>query len=213
MAAPRFGPSKLVEAIRNGRLDQLISALDEGADIEEADIHGFAGLPLRTACFAGHVPIIRELLARGANVNACTADGAGAPLRLALRAGHTEIAALLLSRAAQIPFDLTIDPAILERAHQLTQGGAPAEAVPSLEFTPHFISQPSPPVEPEPQQHHDNMIEFIGAASDDNIEQVDVKACYGVDTNILSLDFERASGNWEKVPPATTGSHSKNKGD
>ena len=49
MAVKPFTPSKLITAIRSGLLDQVIAAIAAGADIEEPDMHGFVGLPLRTA--------------------------------------------------------------------------------------------------------------------------------------------------------------------
>ncbi|HXE38132.1 MAG TPA: hypothetical protein VN639_06620, partial [Azonexus sp.] len=65
-----FQPSQLVTAIRTGRLSDVIRALEDGADLEEADIHCIRGLPLRTACFEGSIAIVRELLRCGADVNA-----------------------------------------------------------------------------------------------------------------------------------------------
>ena len=59
-------------------------ALDHGGDIEEADIHGDPGLPLRIACFKGHIDIVRELIRRGADIHAPNAQGKGGPIRMAL---------------------------------------------------------------------------------------------------------------------------------
>ena len=67
--------SKLIAAIRAGRLNGVINALDDGADIEEPDMHGSRGLPLRTACFEGNLAIVRELLTYGANPNAAASHG------------------------------------------------------------------------------------------------------------------------------------------
>lgn len=92
--------SKLMSAVRAGHLWSVVDALNEGADIEEPDIHGSSGLPLRTACFDGNLALVRELLTRGANPNAPASDGPGAPLRLALRRGHEDVAALLLQHGA-----------------------------------------------------------------------------------------------------------------
>lgn len=103
MAATNFTASKLIIAIRAGILGDVIAAIEEGADIEEPDMHGFVGLPLRTACFEGNIDIVRELLRRGAKVDADAGDGPGAPLRLAKRRGHQSVAALLLLQGAQMP--------------------------------------------------------------------------------------------------------------
>lgn len=81
-------------------------ALEHGANIEEADIHGDSGLPLRIACFNGHVDIIRELIRRGANIHAPNAQGAGGPIRMAHRGGHHKIVELLVAHGAELPSDL-----------------------------------------------------------------------------------------------------------
>jgi len=202
MGSKSFGASQLIEAIRANSLPKVVSALEDGADVEEKDIHGCAGLPLRTACFSGNVPIIRELLNHGADVNAPTADGPGAPLRAALRAGHNEIVALLLSRDAQIPFALEIPLSVYERAKELTTGNSEKLDIPMLEFD--RDAMPSLPGTPALETgagtaHSGNVIEFSGAVPDDNIEEVDLRGVYGVDTSVLTLDFERASGAWEKA--------------
>lgn len=186
MSGNRFTPSKLVSAIRAGRLSGVIAALEDGGDIEEADIHGFRGLPLRTACFEGEMSIIRELLRCGADVNAPAADGAGAPLRLALRGGHREVAALLLQSGAIVPPGLEIDPAILNAVGTLLPIAAEA----------------SPPMLPD--KPADNLIEFTPretlpstAPEQPNtsptalIEEVNVAACFGTDTNLLTMDLLR----------------------
>lgn len=94
-------PSKLIAAIRASHLGGVLLALEDGADANEADIHGHRGLPLRTACFEGNLAIVRELLQRGADPNAGASDGPGAAMRLALRRNHQDIAALLLRHGAQ----------------------------------------------------------------------------------------------------------------
>ncbi|WP_374487259.1 ankyrin repeat domain-containing protein [Zoogloea sp.] len=94
-------PSPLRQAIERGDLAAVRRALLDGADLEEADIHGKRGLPLRLACFHGHLAIVRELLELGADLNADNGEGPGAPLRMAQRGGHTEIIALLRDYGAQ----------------------------------------------------------------------------------------------------------------
>jgi uncharacterized protein len=202
MGSKSFGASPLIEAIRANSLHRVVSALEDGADVNEKDIHGHPGLPLRTACFSGNVPIIRELLNHGADVNAPTADGPGAPLQAALRAGHTEIVALLLSRDARIPFGLEIPLSVFERAKELSGGNTECLDVPMLEFdhdaTPTVSTKPAAVRGSQPPQSS-NLIEFSTVVPDDNIQEVDLRGVYGVDTSVLSLDFERASGAWEKV--------------
>lgn len=168
-----FQPSKLVAAIRAGRLSGVILAIEDGCDVEEADIHGVRGLPLRIACFEGEMAIVRELLRCGANVNAMAADGPGAPLRLALRGVNGEIAALLLQNGAEIPAGLEIDPAILSRVGKLSP--LPGEAtIPRL-----------------PEAPPDKPVKVIQTLPEHTIEEVDVQACYGTDTNLLAMDLLR----------------------
>ena len=206
MSTKGLPSSQLIEAIRAGSLHAVLAALDDGADVNEADIHGYAGLPLRTACFLGNLPIIRELLSHGADVNARTADGVGAPLRLALRAGHRDVLAVLVSQGAEVPDDVEIPAAAPEQPFV-----APADAAasqprnfPDLDFNLGELSPPSPAAASEaPEAEIENMIDFVSSLPKEMIEEVDVKGvAYGADTNILALDFERSGGAWEKVPPA-----------
>lgn len=95
--------SELIGAIRSGHLSAVIAALDNGADIEESDIHGHSGLPLRTACFGGNSEIVAELIRRGADLNARGSDGVSQPLRLAVRCKQRSIALLLIEHGAKIP--------------------------------------------------------------------------------------------------------------
>jgi len=208
MGTKSFGASPLIEAIRANNLLRVVSALDDGADVEEKDIHGYPGLPLRTACFFGSVPIIRELLARGADVNAPTADGPGAPLRAALRAGHSEIVALLLSRDAQIPYGLNIPSSIFERAKALGSGDAEILDVPMLEFD--RVAVPAKPVPQRPMptpapaskaEHSANLIDFSTIIPDETIQEVDLRG-YGVDTRVMTLDIERTFEAWDKTEGA-----------
>ena len=69
MAKPGLPVSKLMVAIRAGNLDAAIKALADGNPVNEADVHGHPGLPLRTACFEGDLAIIDELIRCGADVN------------------------------------------------------------------------------------------------------------------------------------------------
>jgi hypothetical protein len=100
MAAKFLPPSKLITAIRAGKLSEVTEALNNGADPEEADMHGFVGLPLRTACFEGNVEIVQELLSRGVNINAIAGDGPNAPMRLAQRGKHQQVVTLLVQYGA-----------------------------------------------------------------------------------------------------------------
>jgi ankyrin repeat protein len=180
MTSKGFTTSQLIESIRAGRLSDVIDALDAGADIEEPDMHGTCGLPLRAACFEGNEAIVRELLVHGANPNAAASDGPSAPLRLALRRGHKEIAALLLQQGAQIPPDTAIDPSILVLEVAPLAGEA------------------------------DNIIEFTRTETSLATEDRHTADSFGTATNALSMDLlfldeQDALPDFTDKPPASTG--------
>ena len=100
--------SALRRAIEKGSLQAVIAALDHGAVIEETDMHGDPGLPMRIACFKGHADIVRELIKRGADIHAPNAQGTGGPIRMASRGQHTDIVELLLAHGAEVPEDVQL---------------------------------------------------------------------------------------------------------
>lgn len=158
-------PSQLIEAIRSGSLIRVINAIDDGGDVDEPDVHGFPGLPLRTACFTGNLAIVRELLGHGANPNAAASDGPGAPLRLALRCKHYDVAALLLQAGAIVPEGISVDPAV----YAISCAPLAIEA-----------SAPSLPASPD-----SNIIEF----SPSEITFDDPDQDCGIQTNALGTDL------------------------
>lgn len=157
--------SQLIEAIRSGSLISVINAIDDGGDIDQPDVHGFRGLPLRTACFTGNLAIVRELLGHGANPNAEASDGTGAPLRLALRRKHFDVAALLLQAGAIIPDGVSVDPAV----YAISCAPLALEA-----------SAPSLPVSPD-----SNIIEY----SPSEIMFADPDEDFGTQTDALGADL------------------------
>jgi ankyrin repeat protein len=200
MAAKFSPPSKLLTAIRTGKLTDVVDALDNGADLEEADIHGCVGLPLRTACFEGSVDIVRELLNRGADLNAIAADGPGAPMRLAQRGKHQAVIELLIERGAANPYETKVlaEPAALFPPAQDTVPETPLEPE-AEEPAPENMTLATTATkdasiidaEPEPAVI-DNLIEYTPTAIPDHaIEELDLTACYGVDTNLLDFDLQR----------------------
>lgn len=129
--------NQALDAVKKGDLSQLVAALDAGAAIESPDQHGFSGVPLRTACFLGHEALVRELLRRGADVNAANSDGPGAPVRMALRGKRQAIVSLLLEYGASLPAAappvpvvpvVAVVPEIPERPVTSTQNAAEARS-------------------------------------------------------------------------------------
>jgi hypothetical protein len=100
--------SALRRAIEKGNLQAVITALDHGAAIEEADMHGDCGLPMRIACFKGHADIVLELIKRGADIHAPNAQGPGGPIRMAARGQHAHIIELLERLGAELPADVQL---------------------------------------------------------------------------------------------------------
>lgn len=108
--------SALRRAIEKGNLPAVIAALDHGAILEEADMHGDPGLPMRIACFKGHSDIVLELIRRGANIQAPNAQGTGGPIRMAARGQHTHVVDILLAHGAEVPDDVQLpDTQTVER--------------------------------------------------------------------------------------------------
>lgn len=194
--------SKLIEAIRQASIHRVVSALDAGCDIEEADQHGHRGLPLRTACFSGKPEIVRELIERGANVNASGSDGPGMPLRLALRARNKEIVKLLLASGAEIPPGVTL-PVEYQAGHE--EHEEPLPEFPPMEFKPapkvssreDFLpDEQSPAPSPEATDSGENH---------PLIEEVDITASYGLDTNLLNMDMLSFNEDADKAKQAAAG--------
>ena len=181
MAKPSIKASPLMSAIRARDLIAVVAALDAGADVNETDIHGHPGLPLRTACFDGNVFIVRELLRRGADVNAPGGEGSGMPIRLAVRARQKEIVDLLLDFGAEIPFGLQIDP------------NKPLIAELDFPDTAQKASPPPPPSRPEPSPGKlPGTLPGTLPPDCPVIEKLEIQgAYYGVDTNILNQDLLR----------------------
>jgi ankyrin repeat protein len=86
-------PLKL--AARNGSLDVVRALLDAGADVDGSGQSGLTALV--DACAAGHLPVIDELIARGADVNA----GRG-PLVAAAVGGHVDVLERLIAAGVDV---------------------------------------------------------------------------------------------------------------
>lgn len=176
--------SPLMDAIRAGSLTDVLRALDAGADVEEIDMHGRRGLPLRTACFQGNPEIVRELLIRGADPNVAADDGPGAPIRLARRRGHIEVLDLLFQHGAR------------------DFAAAPLMDAPPLDATTASAAETQPAPKPA-AAHHDNVIEYeavdfdfsdfkekdVGTESTVIPIHADATTEFGTETRLLSMDL------------------------
>jgi len=88
---PNGSPPPLVLAAREGRVNAVRYLLDQGADVNACDRTGHNALA--EATYFAQVPVIKELLARGANINALT-NGA-TPLDIALSRNDSAVIDLL----------------------------------------------------------------------------------------------------------------------
>ena len=88
--------NELVEAVKQGKLADVIAALDAGADIEAHNKFGSSGLV--TAASLGYTEIVSYLLARGANIHVRAEQGS-TPLH---NARNQEIVWILLAYGASL---------------------------------------------------------------------------------------------------------------
>ena len=116
-------PVDLIKAIRSGHLVEVLAAFDAGASVELNDGQGVPGLPLGIACFMGFTDIVRELVRRGANVNAPDNLDPTSPLSMAKRGGKTDVVRLLIELGAHVPegMETGLSAQDLYAARQITQ--------------------------------------------------------------------------------------------
>lgn len=106
----------LITAADKGQLSALREALDQGADIEERglcggwDVGGDSGAtPLFCAAHGGHFELVKELVARGADVNAKSngfPNFGRTPLTAAVYARHAGIVRFLIEKGADVDYAL-----------------------------------------------------------------------------------------------------------
>ena len=92
-------PTRLFDAVRDGRVGAVLKAIDSGIPVESRDVRDLTALAV--AATQGRVELVRALLDRGANVNIRFSDGS-TPLMLALANGHAEAARVLIERHADV---------------------------------------------------------------------------------------------------------------
>lgn len=95
----RTGPASmsLLEATKEGNVDQVRANLKEGRDINAADHHGMT--PLSAACIRGEVDAVAALIDAGADPKETNPQGR-TPLHWAASSGRTAVVKLLLERGA-----------------------------------------------------------------------------------------------------------------
>jgi ankyrin repeat protein len=91
----------LLLAVRAGNLTRVRQVLDQGVAIDDSDDE--PGLLVGMACFLGHVPIVRELVSRGAVVDFPDNSVASSPLNMAIQGGNREAVRALLELGVELP--------------------------------------------------------------------------------------------------------------
>ena len=87
--------AQLIQALKNGNLRAVQTALANGADVNAKLITSTGTTALMLAAQDGHTEIVKLLLEKGADVNVKTTTGITA-LWMASQNGHTEVVKLLL---------------------------------------------------------------------------------------------------------------------
>ena len=153
----------LIKAIRAGRLADVLIALEAGAPVDAVDGSGNAGLPLALACLTGNLEIVRELVARGAAVNAPDNRKPSSPLAMAVRGGKPEVVKLLVEHGAEVPPGMYTGVS----DHDLVLARWKAENFSTRSDSGRL------------------------AAEQLVVEEIEVLGCYGTDTNVLNADMRR----------------------
>ena len=95
------GWTYLHRAAQFGRHDLADLLLRHGADVNARAHNGIASTPLLCAVIGQHLDLVKYLIARGADVNLATSEGA-TPLHKAAIGGDCRIVQLLLTHGARV---------------------------------------------------------------------------------------------------------------
>ena len=88
---PHGAPPPLLLAAREGRVNAVRYLLDQGAEVNARDNAG--NTALAEATYYAQIPVMKELIARGANINALT--NGSTPLDIALNRNDSTVIDLL----------------------------------------------------------------------------------------------------------------------
>lgn len=159
--------SDLVQAVRTGQLSNVIAVLNAGKDTLLNDAAGEPGLPLAMACFLGYAEIARELILRGATVNAKDNQSPMSPLAMAVRGARREVVKVLIEHGAVVPEGM--DVGLTENEMMLAKWKARSFNTSAGSDSP--------------------------TESQLDIEEIQVKSCYGTDTDLLDAEMRRAASD------------------
>jgi uncharacterized protein len=95
----------VIEAARNGNLDEIRALVQKGADVNAAEGDGMTAL--HWAAEGNHADIVATLVYAGARIDARTRIGAYTPLLVASRVGAAEVLEILLQAGADVNYRTT----------------------------------------------------------------------------------------------------------
>ncbi len=146
--------SNLADLVKNGDIAGVVSALDNGADINELD----GVTALYVASETGNVELANLLIDRGADVD-LPASWQRTPLYAASKGGYADIVKLLLDKGAnphqvtksQTPLHVAAENGCLQCVIQLVDAGADVNA----------LSNGSPPIHLAKLRGHDDVVAYL----------------------------------------------------
>ena len=100
VATPKTLNERLIEAARDGRVEEVMTLIRDGANADARD--DSLATPLILAARTGQVEIVRTLLEAGANVNAKEGVNGTTALMAAARAGDVVLVRILLEAKAKV---------------------------------------------------------------------------------------------------------------
>ena len=93
----------LVAAVRSGNLLKLREVLDQARPAGPEELASHLAFAMGMVCLYGTPDMMREMVARGGQVNVPDNNAANAPLTMAKRSGRPEVLLTLIELGVQIP--------------------------------------------------------------------------------------------------------------
>lgn len=156
-----FNEVNLVAAVRSGSLLKLRAVLDQARPAGPEELASHLAFALGMVCLYGTPDMVREMVARGGQVNVPDNNAANSPLSMAKRSGRRELLLTLIELGVQIPAEFQCS--LTEQEIRTAQATARLESA--------AIN-----VDPE-------MAEWLS-----NFEEITIEGRHGVDTQVLESE-------------------------